>query len=183
MPRERERKFILNRNYADLQQILRDTPAFESLDIEQVYLKQDARLRATRYQDGTVTYHHTSKYPLGPDEQVEIEPEISAADYTDISRHHTDRVLYKTRFAAHDNAFKLDVDFLRVAADPASPVYFALLEIEFPSDWAGPIEPPSVLQPHILYTVPEDETRRYSNYKLASREYAENVLKGLLINI
>jgi hypothetical protein len=69
-----------------------------------------------------------------------------------------------------------DVDYLR----DLSGVFLAMAEIEIPIDWSTPVNLPEFLRPFCILGVSEEDTTKFSNYKLCDTQYARKLLKKIL---
>jgi CYTH domain-containing protein len=174
---EYEKKFILNQRFEEQEQRVAADPRFHRYEILQVYLSRRTRIRM-RISDAGTEYFHTVKYDLGPGRCVEIEPSIPAHEFDLLRLHHGEREVVKTRYRAVIDGFDWVVDFLRRDGR----TYISLAEVELPPDWTGAEEDIPVLDlltPYVSYPVPANESKSYTNSKLACPKYASKVLKKL----
>lgn len=173
MPIENERKFVL-KDGARLEAALAAAPGVTRSLLDQAYLDVSGmRIRAI---DGTGGLSHVFTYKRPVNGQVvEIETEISRADFERLSSHCIER-LRKVRYAWTDGPFHWDVDFFKT---DGGDTYFAMAEVEMPEDHCEPPPLPPRLAPHLLATVPAGDPR-FQSKRLANRAHAEALGAAIL---
>jgi len=190
MPIENERKYVLLRDSVVVDEIV--GVATYSNSIIQSYIQtgkewnlrtreirphyqdedEDDRIFDPKYVDYLLTYKH-----MIDGELIEIETNISSADYQKLNKRALSR-LSKIRYRILHESGTWEVDlFYRGLSDDLP--YFILAEIELPVGQAAPISIPSIISKHLLYEVPM-ENNEFSNTKLCYTQYAEEKYQELL---
>ncbi len=165
MPVENERKYVLS-------------PAFDAgrlkdwqqVEIRQAYLDDGPRIRQIGA-DFVFTY---KKWAPHAGELVEIETPISREDFEMLWPLRVQSV-QKTRHIKVLGDEEWVVDFLR---DDAGDVFFVLAEVELPRFQAEPRAVVEEIRAFALHAVAADDNR-FTNKKLADREYALGLLASL----
>ena len=190
MPIENERKYVLLRDSAVVDEIV--ATATYSDSIVQSYIQkgeewnlriretrpyyqddnQDDRIFNPKYVDHTLTYKHK----IGG-ELVEIETDILSEDYEKLRRRALSR-LNKIRYRVLHGFDTWEVDLFYIKFSDHLP-YFILAEIELPVGQAAPESIPSIISKHLLYEVPLGNNE-FSSAKLCYIQLAEEKYKELL---
>ncbi|NBB52314.1 hypothetical protein GVN24_28945 [Rhizobium sp. CRIBSB] len=167
MPTENERKYVLARAEA----VLALWPRSAWSEIRQGYLPGDGRIRR-QSRDGqtadTFTYKISAAGRLIEIETVLTEPR----DFDDLWPLTTRRI-HKLRCSEID-AYGLHWD-IDLFLDDTGDFYYAMAECEMPEGMDAPPEILAVLQPHLVYDVPRDRQREFTNARLADPAYAASV--------
>lgn len=190
MPIENERKYVLLRDRGVVDEVV--AAATYSDSIIQLYIQtgkewnlrireirphyqdkdEDDRIFDPKYVDYLLTYKH-----MIDGELIEIETNISSADYQKLNKRALSR-LSKIRYRILHKSGTWEVDlFYRGLSDDLP--YFILAEIELPAGQAAPTSIPSIISKHLLYEVPL-ENNEFSNTKLCYIQLAEEKYQELL---
>jgi hypothetical protein len=179
MPQENEVWYVLEpgRDPESLLAALAGLPGASVKKIKNLYLQQKTTLRKTEHQDGRVerTFRFKRKIMVGGRLRiVEIENPIGDEDYRLLKKTCAVRVS-KTRVSLKDGDVVWDVDFLR---DPKTKeIYFVRAEAEMPPDMDAPRRVHPAIAGLVLFN--GGRTGGMGNRRLADREAAEKLLKGL----
>lgn len=190
MPIENERKYVLLRDRVVVDEVV--AAATYSDSIIQLYIQtgkewnlrireirphyqdkdEDDRIFDPKYVDYLLTYKH-----MIDGELIEIETNISSADYQKLNKRALSR-LSKIRYRILHKSGTWEVDlFYRGLSDDLP--YFILAEIELPAGQVAPTSIPSIISKHLLYEVPL-ENNEFSNTKLCYIQLAEEKYQELL---
>ena len=159
-PLEIERKFLIE--YPDTAR-LAELADGDVSEISQTYLTAEAgvseRVRA-RTRSGVTIYTHNSKIKLNAMKRIELEDEISRAEYEALLSRADPacRTVEKTRYCVRDGHFVWEIDVFPFWTDRA------FLEVELPRE-DTPIVLPDFVR--VICEVTEDD--RYTNHALAKR--------------
>ncbi|WP_020592506.1 hypothetical protein [Kiloniella laminariae] len=173
MPVENEYKFALHDPDGVLETRLQASDFFR-VSIKQGYIRKGSRVREwTDLKTGRIRYIYTYKHRVG-DDVVEVETDIAKEDFTALwSVRELD--VHKVRYKFIVDGLTWDVDFLKHKGK----TYFALAEVELPSEERVVPEPPELIQEFVLGgTGRHDKT--LSNKRLADLSYARRVLSTFL---
>jgi len=158
LPLEIERKFLIE--YPDT--ALLDTLSNGNRsEIAQTYLKAEAgtseRVRA-RTRNGVTVYTHNTKIKLSPMKRIELEDEISEAEYTELLKRADPkcRVIEKIRYCVPHDGLVFEIDIFPFWNDKA------FMEVEMPSEDTA-VDLPDFVK--IIREVTDDN--RYTNHALA----------------
>lgn len=160
----------------EVKYVLRNPKAVLALDgpwvkIDQGYLPGDARIR--RVHRGVfelVRDFFTYKLMVG-DRLIEIEMEMSSGDFNALWTVSTRRVC-KMRSSLAVGNLHWDIDVL---LDGQGDPYFAMAECEMPESMIAPDEILPVLLPHILFAVPRERQKEFTNTRLSDVTYARSL--------
>lgn len=158
LPLEIERKFLIE--YPDIALLDRLSNGNRS-EISQTYLATEVgtseRVRA-RTRDGVTVYTHNTKIKLSHMKRVELEDEISEAEYKELLTRADPkcRTIEKVRYCVPHGGFVFEIDIFPFWNDKA------FMEVEMPSEDTQ-VELPDFVQ--IIREVTEDN--RYTNHALA----------------
>lgn len=158
LPLEIERKFLIE--YPDIALLDRLSNGNRS-EISQTYLVAEAgtseRVRA-RTRGGVTVYTHNTKIKLSHMKRVELEDEISEAEYKELLTRADPkcRTIEKVRYCVPHGGFVFEIDIFPFWNDKA------FMEVEMPSEDTQ-VELPDFVQ--IIREVTEDN--RYTNHALA----------------
>ncbi len=158
LPLEIERKFLIE--YPDTALLDRLSNGNRS-EISQTYLATEVgtseRVRA-RTRDGVTVYTHNTKIKLSHMKRVELEDEISEAEYKELLTRADPkcRTIEKVRYCVPHGGFVFEIDIFPFWNDKA------FMEVEMPSEDTQ-VELPDFVQ--IIREVTEDN--RYTNHALA----------------
>lgn len=170
MPIENERKFVLSDLSGALEARIGARPGVKRTYLRQAYLDASG-LRIRSIESADSTRHIFSYKRLVDDQVVEIETDISSADFARLWKTRRE-ALHKARYSWRDGAFLWDVDFFKTDDDRT---YFALAEVEMPETETNPPSPPDILAPHVLLLAPRLDPR-FTSKRLADRVHAERLL-------
>lgn len=168
MPIENEVKFLLKPEQA---LAVRKRHGLPGQMIEQGYLSNGTRIRATTIEDQGVKYEFTHKEETSRG-LVEIETAISHQDFCSLWENTTNR-LVKYRCKLKTDKAAWDMDFLGGLEDP----YIALIEAEMPEGETDPGPMPVELASCEFLAVGKDP--RFLNWRLADREFTRETLKEM----
>ena len=173
MPIENERKFVLRDPDGGLERALASAcPPWRHYGIRQAYLDAPG-LRIRRFEDVDGVQHIFSfKRPVGA-EMVEIETDISAADFQRLWTLRRE-ALEKERYHLAAGHCGWDVDFFKRGGG----TYFALAEVEMPEGRVEPPPAPAILAPYIVMLVPRGD-ERFASKKLADPAHAARLTQEL----
>ncbi len=158
LPLEIERKFLIE--YPDTAR-LDVLSAGDRSEISQTYLVAEAgtseRVRA-RTRGGVTVYTHNTKIKLSHMKRVELEDEISEAEYKELLKRADPkcRTIEKVRYCVPHGGFVFEIDIFPFWNDKA------FMEVEMPSEDTA-VELPDFVK--IIREVTEDN--RYTNHALA----------------
>ena len=158
LPLEIERKFLIA--YPDTDLLDRLSGGNRS-QISQTYLVSEKgtseRVRA-RTQNSATVYTHNTKIKLSSMKRIEMEDEISEAEYNELLRRADSkcRTIEKVRYLVPVGAFVFEIDIFPFWQDKA------FMEVEMPSEDTKVDLPDFV---HIIREVTDDD--RYTNHALA----------------
>lgn len=158
LPLEIERKFLIE--YPDTAR-LDVLSAGDRSEISQTYLVAEAgtseRVRA-RTRSGVTVYTHNTKIKLSHMKRVELEDEISEAEYKELLKRADPecRTIEKVRYCVPHGGFVFEIDIFPFWNDKA------FMEVEMPSEDTA-VELPDFVK--IIREVTEDN--RYTNHALA----------------
>lgn len=158
LPLEIERKFLIE--YPDTALLDRLSEGNCS-EISQTYLVAEAgtseRVRA-RTRGGVTVYTHNTKIKLSPMKRIELEDEISEAEYAELLKRADPkcRTIEKVRYCVPCGDFVFEIDIFPFWSDKA------FMEVEMPSEDAQ-VDLPDFVK--IIREVTEDN--RYTNHALA----------------
>jgi len=169
MPVENERKYVLSPGF--------DTGRltdWQRVEIRQAYLDDGPRIRQIGA-DFIFTY---KKWAPHAQELIEIETPISRDDFELLWPLRVQSV-QKTRHIKVLGDEEWVVDTLR---DDAGDVYFVLAEVELPRFQAEPRAVVADIADFVIHAVAADDNR-FTNKKLADRDYALALLAGLAAEV
>jgi CYTH domain-containing protein len=177
MPIENERKYIL-RNPEDVENVLQKSDCYLRV-IRQGYLPGDARIRASRPEKFVNSYlreqfYFTYKF-MAETDLIEIETTIDQHDF-DRLWPHTKKRLTKNRYVLQVDSCQWDIDIFYDDGER----YFAMAECEMPESMDAPPEIPSIIAGFVVFEVPRDESRLYTNTEISNRHYAESIMAGFI---
>lgn len=158
LPLEIERKFLIA--YPDTARLDRLSGGNRS-EISQTYLVSEKgtseRVRA-RTKNGVTVYTHNTKIKLSSMKRIEMEDEVSEAEYNELLRRAdpTCRTIEKVRYCVPVGEFVFEIDIFPFWQDKA------FMEVEMPSEDTKVDLPDFV---NIIREVTEDN--RYTNHALA----------------
>ena len=158
LPLEIERKFLIE--YPDTAR-LDVLSAGDRSEISQTYLAAEVgtseRVRA-RTRGGVTVYTHNTKIKLSHMKRVELEDEISEAEYKELLKRADPkcRTIEKVRYCVPHGGFVFEIDIFPFWNDKA------FMEVEMPSEDTA-VELPDFVK--IIREVTEDN--RYTNHALA----------------
>lgn len=158
LPLEIERKFLIE--YPDLKK-LEELSCGNFSDISQTYLVGEKgtseRVRA-RTKNGVTVYTHNTKIKLSSMKRIELEDEVSAAEYTELLKHADKecRTIEKVRYCVPYGGLTFEIDVFPFWSDKA------FMEVEMPSEDTA-VELPDFVK--IIREVTDDN--RYTNHALA----------------
>lgn len=174
MPIENERKYVLYDPNGKLENQL-NLLYFDKQEITQIYLNNSNRIRKIITKKD-VKYYHTFKYKTKNNVTIELESKIHHKDYELLVSDEPQIFLNKIRYKRKEHDVLWDIDFLKYDFK----TYFVLAEAEFDDPERYDVELLSILKPFLLHVV-DKESKKYTNYKLCDREYAEKLMQELLI--
>jgi hypothetical protein len=177
MPIENEYKHVLRDDDGSLETKL--SSSWPKLEIEQFYLgDRQARFRRIVDAAGLVSFVFTFKQSIAG-KLLEIETPVTQDDF-DLARTASTGGLHKTRFVRSEGQVHWDVDFLYEVVDGrrAQRPYFVMAEAEMADGMSEHDVHPEIL-PHLVYSVPKDESHVFTNGKLIDPAYARERMASL----
>ena len=177
----------------EVKYILKIDASFDTIDwdatvIEQHYLPNSVRIRRSSFmQDSTFTINYKSfmqdstftmnhKYLRSDNSYDELEYDIDVQVFNLLKRQQSLASIKKTRFTKlfGDELWAIDL----LATGTNWTIYFVLAECEMPEHRQSPLHIPTQVVDNLLFAVPREETKLYSNYRLADVGYARAIYES-----
>lgn len=171
MPIENERKYILTLGLDDIDKLADDYYG-DILYIQQAYIKDGRIRKITKHINQDVSYIFTWKARRPDNSRVEIEKKISQDDFDDLWDL-AEAFITKTRVKIKGFGMTWDVDFLVQGNDH----YITVAEVEMPEGLVEPKVLPPFVKDNLVYAIPLDKDRDWTNPKLTDPEKVAEMLK------
>ena len=182
---ENERKYIIDISYKDALTACNNYIGVV-YDIQQAYVK-DGRIRKIqkiRPDFDRPEYIFTWKVRRSDWSMIEIETPISQRDFQELWNMAKITIL-KRRIKIFYCGVTWDIDFLEkydISKETGGMHYLTIAEAEMPEGWDEPTELPDFVKDNLLWLVPRDKDKDWSNKNLSNPVKVKQMLANVLAN-
>lgn len=177
---ENERKYILDMSIKQIEWLCQNYGG-EKQSILQAYIN-DGRIRKIYNQDTKPQHIFTWKTRRPDGSMIEIETDISKQDFKELWEISTNTII-KNRIKIIDGDVTWDVDFLikyDITDEDDGKHYLTIAEAEMPEGWDVPDVLPDFVNDNLLFLVPRDKDREWTNKNLSDSKKVKQMLKKTL---